>query len=130
MGRSVSTPSGCSAVAYQHTDLDEFDLQEDWEWKIDDIRERVQALWPSFEECDEWLDREDHAVCENGHAYVGVSEYCGLTAVWLVVKGDSEHPELAEAWCDKIAAKFEEEFGSLNKIGTASNGESFFEARV
>ena len=49
-------------------------------------------------ECEEWVDREDLAIAENGHAYFGVSEYCGCAAVWIVAKTDYYGDPLAEAW--------------------------------
>ena len=82
-------------------------------------------------ECEEWLDREDLAIAENGHAYFGVSEYCGCAAVWIVAKTDyygDEHP-LAEAWVKRVAAKFDANFGDYRKIGTFSNGEAVYEQK-
>lgn len=136
MGRSVSTPTNCAAIAYR----DVSGMEEGFEW--DDFKEWIvdaaQEVWPSLETCDEWLDREDHAILENGHCYIGVSEYCGLAAIWLMSKRDKLENEtacmynegyanLADHWCEQVADKFSARFGEYRKIGTGSNGVAFFE---
>lgn len=153
MGRSVSYASSAQAVCYSDVSrfgyqpdfdengnevsseeedwiYDEFCAQEDWDYWIDDIKHRAMQAFPSLTECDEWLDRDDRAMLENSHCYIGVSEYCGLASIWLVCKThheDVEHAGLAEAWCAKAEAKFNTEFGELRRIATASNGESLYE---
>ena len=79
MSRSVSYPSGCHAVCFRNVSP----MDDQWVWQefIEDLRTGARELWPSLEDCDRWLDREDHAVLSNIHAYVGVSEYGGLGAV-------------------------------------------------
>lgn len=130
MGRSVSSPAN-AVVAYQALCQDVYEDQDDFAWQYDDLREGVadtaRAFWPSFDPCDTWLGREDRAILRNRHAYVGVSEYCGLVAVWLVAREDAENPGLAEQWVASIAPAFTQQFGTLRKLGTASNGEAFFE---
>jgi hypothetical protein len=127
MGRSVSTPTAhnIAAVAYRTWEPEDEDLL-DWEWQdlLDWIKEAAQAQWPSLTECDKWLGREDRAVLENCHCYIGVSEYCGLVAVWLV---DKDETILGNVWCAKIEEKFEELFATCRKLGTFSNGESVYE---
>ena len=94
--------------------------------------EKVKDLFPSMEDCEEWLDREDLAIAENQLAYFGVSEYCGSAAVWIVAKEDyygNENP-LAEAWVKKIAKKFNANFGEYNRVGVFSNGEAVYEKKV
>lgn len=127
MGRSVSTPSDCVAVAYQHHEFDEYDSQWEWDELKANIRERCIARWPSFEDTSEWLGNEDQAILENQHAKIGLSEYCGLVSIWLVVNSRSDTPELAEAWCNSISDNFYREFGELRRVGTFSNGESVYE---
>jgi len=149
MGRSVSRPSNAFAVAYidvldfgyQHTDdegneienpeYDELQGQCDWEFFIDDLKYRAKKLFPSMQECDEWLDNEDHVILENRFAYFGVSEYCGLASVWMVLKDNlSEYNDvtgIAENWAKQVESKFEKEFAELRRIGTFSNGESVYE---
>lgn len=124
MARTVSVPCGAVAVAYQDvTGYEEWEFEDYTEY----LRETVKSHWPSFEDADGWLGREDAMLLENGHAYVGISEYCGLAAIWLVPKDDNEHPELSESWCEKIADKFETLLGEYRKVGCASNGECFYE---
>lgn len=115
---------------------DEFQAQEDWDDFVQWIRDTATAQWPSLEECDTWLDSEDHAILENGHCRIGVSSYCGLASIWLVSKaddhlnnwgyGDGPLANLADRWCAQIERKFRELFGEYQSIGTASNGEQFF----
>lgn len=132
MGRSVSTPHNATAVAYLNFEPEyPDDCQHDWDDLVEWIKDTAADRWPSLEDCDQWIGREDHAILENGHAYIGVSEYCGLVAVWLVPKEDNgyshDHSALADRWCSQIASRFRELFGTLRSIGTASNGEQFFE---
>ncbi len=131
MGRSVSYPSG-AVVAFAHLDLEDCEDQDavDWAYETaqDFFTESCRTTWPSLEECDTWLGREDHALLRNRHAYFGMSTYCGVIAYWLVMHGDAGSPALAERWIAQVAADFQATFGSLRKIGTASNGESFYEA--
>lgn len=124
MGRSVSYPVAAVAVAYQDVhDMDEWDWTNFEEW----IEDTAQDQWPSLDYCDKWLGREDHVLLENNHCYIGVSEYCGLAAIWLVYKDDGDYPQLAESWAFRIMPKFEEMYSDLRKVGTFSNGESVYE---
>ena len=133
MGRSVSYPHNAVAVTYRELDtdesVDEFIAQENWDDLVDWIRETAQKQWSSFSLCDTWLDKEDHAILENGHAYLGVSEYVGIVSVWLVPKDDryGNYQPLAHCWCEQIADKFKKTFGTFNRIGTFDNGESVYE---
>ena len=142
MSRSVSYPSGCESVCYcDVTDFgyrdgsdeyDEFLGQDEWDFFVEDIVETASSNWKSFVICDEWLDREDRAILENSHAYIGVSEYCGLASVWLKPKDEgsdwhlNDTSGLAKNWCNQIAPKFEKLFGELKKVGTFSNGEAVY----
>jgi len=135
MGRSVSVPSNAVAVAY--IDWREYIGCEDpmdddpfwWDDFSEDIIARLQGKLPSLKSCDEWLDREDHAVLENRHCYITISEYCGLVAVALVAKDTANWPDdtqgLTDHWCDQVSGHIES-LGTLRHIGTASNGEAFF----
>lgn len=128
MGRSVSYPTHATAVTFEHHDFeDEFD----WLDLVDDYRYALKQTFPSVISDDEWLDREDHAVASNGHAYFGLSEYGGLVAFWMVPREDSHGyvSPLAEAWCASVAAKFEASFGSLRKVGSFSNGGGIYARR-
>jgi hypothetical protein len=134
MGRSVSRPSNATAVAYRSFEAeDEFDAEFEFEYLIDWVRETAKEAWPSMVECDEWVGREDHAILSNDLAYIGLSEYCGLVSIWLVDREDrydgydQGEANLCKPWCAQIERKFLKLFSEYQKIGTASNGESFYE---
>lgn len=149
MGRGVSVASGAFAVAYKDVsdfgyryedeegkkiDNPEYDEDlgsMDWEDFILDIKECMKADFPSFEDCDKWVGNEDHAILENRFAYFGVSEYCGLVSMWLVLKDGDDYGDeqrgLKERWAKQVTPKFEKRFGELRKLGTFSNGESVYE---
>lgn len=130
MGRSVSYPRN-AIVAFTHLEADEEgSIADDFEWLGEDLQQQSQAAWPSLDTCDRWIGREDRALLVNRHAYVGISEYCGLVAYWIVARDDAEQPALAERWVASVADRFLKTFGTLHKIGTASNGESFFERKA
>jgi hypothetical protein len=125
MARSVSTPSGCAAVCYQ--DASHIKNNYDYDDYKRNIMGEAKELFPSMEPCNQWLGREDLAILENQLAYIGISEYCGIVAIWLLPKDDIEYTGLAEGWCEKAVPKFDSAFSEYRRIGTASNGESFFE---
>lgn len=131
MGRSVSYASGSFAKAYSHYDYDDID---DFDYIVEDYKEMLKQLFPSFVDCDKWLGREDRAVLENSFAYAGISEYCGLVCYWLVLKDDlisydKDLYGLANQWAGKVEDKFINTFSTLHKIGAFSNGEAIFERR-
>jgi hypothetical protein len=126
MGRSVSVASGAFAVAYQEIEEPEADFFDDW---AECEAEYVKSFWQSFEACDKWLGREDHALMENTFCYFGVSEYCGLASLWLVLKEDYQGHPLAEQWAKRVGPLFEKRLGTLHKIGTFSNGEAVFKRK-
>lgn len=131
MGRSVSVPLDAldfGAVAYRETAPDS---KYWWDEPLDHIRDVAKHQWPSFCLCDEWVGREDHAILENEHAYLGVSEYCGLTAVWLVPKRNSwgETSPLSLHWLEQIRDPFVSTFGTLVRVGSFSNGEAIFQQK-
>ena len=130
MGRSVSRPSNAEQVLYAHFDCED---EEDGQWffqdAIDNMQRAMIKRYPSLSKCDEWIGygrSEDHALLENRHAYIGVSEYCGLVSIWIVPKDDK--PELAAHWCSQVKLEDAAEcFGQrLVKEGTMSNGEGVF----
>jgi len=157
MGRSVSRHKYSLAVAYddisRHGYAPEFDPdtgdeingddpeswpyceaqeQYDWEDWLGYLQEKVENLFPSMEPCYNWLGDEDFSIMENAHAYIGVSEYCGLASIWLVCKGDVQDVDnygLSMAWCNQITPKFEKSFGDLVKLGSMSNGAGVYKKR-
>jgi hypothetical protein len=132
MSRSVSVPYNAVAVAYQNVLT--FEDDEDsgnfaWEDFIADSKAIAKNNFPSFYDCDKWLGNEDHAILENRFAYFGVSEYCGLASIWIILKDMDDFPQLAENWADSIQSKFDTIFGNLRKVGTFSNGEAVYEKK-
>lgn len=126
MARSVSYPLG-AVVAFTYID-DDIDYL-DWQDITDNAQEYVCKLWPSFEPVDYWRDREDRVLARNNLAEFGVSEYCGIVAFWLVARDDLDYTlrPLADAWLDRVAARFVKTFGTLHQVGHCSNGEAVYE---
>lgn len=83
-----------------------------WDDDIMNLSDKLRDAFPSLTKCDRWLGRgnsEDHAILENRHAAVSVSEYCGVVAVCLVPEPRSEYessPMIAHHWCAQVEAKF------------------------
>lgn len=155
MGRSVSVPHNAEIVCYRYLEPEPFveDLEEgddieaheptelDYQWAfesmLEDLQEYAPTLWPSLVKCDKWLDREDHAVLENDHCYIGISEYCSMVAIWVVPKADeyeaswyadeARKASLSRRWVSQIEKRFRETWGDLRKVATFSNGEAVYE---
>jgi len=142
MGRSVSVPSGAIATVYIDHQVGEDGWEGfdglDWEDFTEDVRNVVTERYASFEECDRWLDCEDRAILENGHAYIVLCEYCGLASVSLVPRDDRGYPEdlLHGAWCQQIARNWHAHMvkrypdRALVKQGTMGNGVGVYERAV
>ena len=115
----------------------DFSEQDDsllWDDFSEDLTLRLQEAFPSLEKESKWLGREDKAYLSNKYVYVGLSEYCGLVAVWVAAK-DADYRASAswEAMRDRWVASIEKKFSKtvakswgvpLNKVGTFSNGEA------
>ncbi len=139
MGRSVSTPHNASVVAYSYIEAegdDDFASQDAFDSMVEDLTEYAPTLWPSLRKCDKntWLGREDHALLENDLCFMGISEYCGCVAYWIVPRDDRRSgysdqgtDNLCANWIGQIEAKFLKTFGRMTSIGRASNGEQFFQ---
>jgi len=119
MGRSVSYPRN-AVVCFQ--DWSHVEDEVDFDMEVECVKNAAASMFPSMCECSEWVGREDHAVLENGHAYIGYSAYCGLASIWLLPKDGS----LAQAWVDQVSHKFMTAFGEFVKVGTFSNGEALY----
>ncbi len=91
---------------------------ENWNDDLANLTALLRKAFPSLEECDKWLDREDHAFLSNRHAYVGISEYCGLVAVWIVPTGTFEYddpPATAQHWAAQVERRFSKIVGEVFK---------------
>lgn len=127
MGRSVSYPTNAivAFTSYEGEDcLDWHDFRED-------IAHAMGEAFPSMTACDDWRGPEDHAFGENGFAWFGMSEYCGLVAIWIELKDCSggrwsnDTTGLQWRWLQG-ANKRLKKFGTLEKLGHMSNGEGVF----
>jgi hypothetical protein len=125
MSRSVSIPSGALGIAFASLMCDEEDASFEFSDGISAMQSVLTAKYPSLETCNRWIGREDHACLQNRLCSIGVSEYNGLVAVWIIPDDESN---LAASWCDKVDLKPAAEcFGPrLNRLGTFSNGEAYF----
>ncbi len=150
MGRSVSTPYDAEVTVFLYPELESFDENEkydeylsqlNWQDFTIDLEEVLKTKYKSLTKCDEWLGREDHAFLENELVYVGLSEYCGVVAVWIVPKDGefytsrSEKANLAVNFCKQIEKGFEKLLGDtfgtrLNRVGRFSNGEAVYKREV
>jgi hypothetical protein len=111
---------------------------DDFDELIEDFRSQLRSMFPSVEEADDWIDREDHVLAENKLARFGVSEYCGLVSYWIVPKeysgpkgqfyysSDRDISAISTRWVKSIADKFVAAFGELSKVGSMSNGEGVY----
>ena len=129
MGRSVWTHQDAIETVFYPLDFDEDDLSwGGWEDHKSEIREAFKRKFPSMCTCDYWPEEESHAIVENGHCMVVISEYGGLVSLGVVVPNASFHNAVATHWTETNAAPFlREQYSELRKVATASNGESFFE---
>lgn len=132
MARSVSTPRDTIHTCYAALD----DVgNDDFAWHCEDFQNAMLKAFPSMSECNEWIGRENRALLENTFAYIGVSEYCGLVAMWVCKKdlgwGNERLAGLQDQWANRIERTFERYargcFGQeLTLLGSFSNGEAFF----
>jgi hypothetical protein len=138
MGRSVSYPTSslvCFTVL-ETEDSDSFGFE--FEWFCEDAAERACAAFPSLYAHEGWRGREDRILLRNAFADFGVSEYCGLIAVWIVERDDDAYWDAdaracrsprAQRWLAQIAPKFDALFGAHDCIGRFSNGEAIYRKR-
>lgn len=125
----------CAATA---SECSERDTQDDWEFYKDDLIEQMQREFPSLDTCDTWLGREDHALLENRFCHIGVSEYCGLVAIWMTPKDPKDRDSegwvnVRDRWVHQVGPKFSRTartcFGQpVVQVARLSNGECLFQA--
>ena len=129
MSRSVWTHSDAIETAFFMMEAD--GCIDDWEEWVQDVREEFKCKFPSMRDCDYWPEEESHAIVENEHCMVVISEYCGLISLGVVALDASLYDglnALATYWTQTNAAPFlRERYGELRKIGMMSNGESVYE---
>ena len=137
MSRSVSYANGSEVVLYSYLEVGSDDYPDDFAYEdaIEALRYGLKKAFPTMEDCEEWLGREDLAIAENRFVYVGVSEYCGLVSIWVKPKEDDYLPyvgNFAPTYALGLENKLKDvvrgAFGMrLNKVGAFSNGEALFE---
>ena len=124
MGRSVSIPQYAELVCFQQFICEEgYEEYEEWlDYEYGIVSQAADA-WPSLEACSEWIGHsgEDHAKLKNKFGWFGISEYAGIVSIWFV---PNDEDPLAVSWCRRIAPRFSKLFSRLEKLSTASNGES------
>tara|TARA_R110001583_G_scaffold174017_3_gene328229 strand:+ start:1955 stop:2209 length:255 start_codon:yes stop_codon:yes gene_type:complete len=74
---------------------------------------------------------------ENDLAYIGMSKYCGLTAIWLKSKqselevsyysDEASRAPLCKGYASRISGNFLEMFNEFNRVGVLSSGQGVFE---
>jgi hypothetical protein len=127
MSRSVSVPSGALGVTFASFMCNnEADAAFEFSDCIAQMQSLLKAKYPSLEPCNRWIGREDRACLQNRFGSIGVSEYNGLVAVWIIPDDESS---LAASWCSKVELKSAAAcFGPrLNRLGAFSNGEAVFQ---
>ena len=127
MGRGVYIPSNAELVIYIPTPIDE-DSIYNFDIILDDLKEYLHSKMPSLYETDDWVGSEGYIFMENDLVQIGISEYGGVMAIWVIVREDY-YPQLAYRWLDKV----EKHFWNiplkpkLRLLGHFSNGESVYE---
>lgn len=132
MGRSVSYPKG-ALVCFE--DISTFEDELDFEWFVEDLKERAGAIFPSLYGCYKWRGHEDHILMRNAYADFGMSAYCGLASIWIAERCDGayyDYPRVGRAthWLAQIRSRFLDEFGSLMLDGHMSNGEAVYRSKI
>jgi hypothetical protein len=128
MARTVSTPGDAILVGYAPLcDCDCSDGCDCYSDRVEYLQYLGTKRWPSMDDVDRWVGRENRVILENKFACLGISTYCGLASVWMCARSS-----LGQAWVEQQSKAFdklvEDVFGTrLAKVATASNGEAFFE---
>lgn len=142
MSRGVSYATGSVWKFYLYSERDgetasDFgDMQEYWDDFVEGLQWVLESKFKSLSKCCKWLGREDRAILENGHAYIGISEYCGTVCLWCVPKEwdgyRPGHQAIHDHWCSQIEGTVGKALlksypnSMMESLGHASNGEQFF----
>lgn len=108
----------------------EYIAGDNWTNSLEWFVSSVMSRWPSFVSDEREAYREVHVVLSNELVEISVSEYCGLTALCIAPLStaiDAGRVGLAAQFAQQMEERFTEMFGDVRLIGTASNGESFYE---
>jgi hypothetical protein len=117
-------------------EYDEWVARENWDdWIEYSVIYPLSQKFKSLYKVDKWLEREDHVLLANDHAWIGVSTYMYVAAVWMVNRHDYYYPEmteawefnLAQAWCERVGKSFRTVLKpDLVHLGGFSNGEQVY----
>lgn len=143
MGRSVSYLDNAEIVLYfplesienESGEYDDFLDQIEWDNMVENLKYEIKKRLPSYDIVNKWDNRETRIILENNLCVIGISEYCGLVSLSVAPCNndyDAWHESFARRHAKQIKHTLEKVLDylglkSLNKIGTASNGEAFFE---
>jgi len=144
MGRSVSYLNNAVIVLYfpfegnesnEAGEYDEFLSQMNWDDMIDSLQCAIKRKLPSYYPTDKWGGREERIILENSFCSIGISEYCGLVSLSVAPRENdyaNYSESLAKHHANQIKGTLEKvlhDLGlkNLRKVGTASNGEAFFQ---
>jgi hypothetical protein len=115
----------------------EYAYQDAFDDTLEDFKSEVLRVFESAHEDDSWLDREDHALAANRFVWFGISEYCGVVALWMAPKeapydSPASWEALRDNWMRQAWPKFKKLANScvpepMVRLGTMSNGESVYQ---
>lgn len=133
MGRSVAVPLDAMKTWYLPLSVE--DPQDDLAWEmeyndtLDNIRYTVSAKYPSLKR-EHRFANEAAIILENDHGCIAVAEYMGLLSISIVPRWSRN---LAVAWWERATPAIHGILLDLFPyelcfcVGTASNGESFYQ---
>lgn len=140
MGRSVNYLSDATRVLYINYEIeyeDEDGQLVDDEFAFDDLKDNcisiIKELFPSFEDADEYEDRETLIILENRIVEIGISEYCGLVSISARPNQYADEygkRGLAQSFINKIWDKLQKELNNYTTVlvrqGGLSDGTSIY----
>lgn len=102
---------------------------DNFENDLEAVSEHMQELWPSLYPANRWPYDEVHVFLQNSLVEVSVSEYSGIVALCIAPRSGYDYGTdgLAKHWIEQVSERFLRTFGDYAKVGTFSNGESFYE---
>ena len=144
MGRSINYLDNAEVVLYfpienEYNEAGEFDedlSQMEWGDTIRNLQYEIKAKLPSYYIVkDKWGNHETKIILENSFCSIGISEYCGLVSLSVAPRENdyaNYSESLAKHHANQIKGTLEKvlhDLGlkNLRKVGTASNGEAFFQ---
>ena len=129
MGRTVAVPRGVMCVGFHYSEamgVTEEEANEEYMWFLESVEEYLIERFPSFERTDKWIGRECRVILENDFFQVGVSEYCGVYAIWAIEK--EEHRNISVNFGLSLKNSIRE-MSTFRQIGTFSNGNAIYERK-